>query len=56
MDDPAWWWVKASNLGGLGGPVVRFNLSHVIHKHTYREEEESPGVVGGAIVDVQRHG
>ena len=28
MHDPAWWWVKASNLGGLGGPVVRFNLAH----------------------------
>ena len=25
--DPAWWWVKASNLGGLSGPVVQFNLT-----------------------------
>ena len=29
VHDPAWWWVKASNLGGLSGPVVRFNLAHV---------------------------
>jgi len=28
VHDPAWWWVKASNLGGPGGPVVRFNLAH----------------------------
>jgi hypothetical protein len=31
VHDPAWWWVKASNLGGPGGPVVRFNLAHVVH-------------------------
>ena len=29
VHDPAWWWVKASNLEGPGGPVVRFNLAHV---------------------------
>ena len=33
VHDPAWWWVKASNLGGPGGPVVRFNLAHVVY-HT----------------------
>jgi len=33
VHDPAWWWVKASNLGGLGGPVVRFNLAHVVNVH-----------------------
>jgi len=34
VHDPAWWWVKASNLGGLSGPVVRFNLAHVFRwKH-----------------------
>jgi hypothetical protein len=27
--DPAWWWVKASNLGGLENPVVQFDLAHV---------------------------
>ena len=31
VHDPAWWWVKASNLGGLGGPVVRFNFMHGFH-------------------------
>lgn len=30
VHDLAWWWVKASNLEGLGGPVVRFHLAHVI--------------------------
>lgn len=29
VHDPAWWWVKASNLEGPGGPVVQFNLAHV---------------------------
>ena len=29
VDDPAWWWAEASNLRGLSGPVVRFNLAHV---------------------------
>ena len=29
VDDPAWWWVEASNLGGLSSPVVRFNLVHI---------------------------
>ena len=30
VHDPAWWWVKASNLGGLSGPVVQFHLAHVV--------------------------
>ena len=30
VHDPAWWWVKASNLGRLGGLVVRFHLAHVL--------------------------
>ena len=29
VHDPAWWWVKASNLGTPSGVVVRFNLAHV---------------------------
>ena len=29
MNDSAWWWVKASNLEGLSGPVVRYHLAHV---------------------------
>ena len=33
VHDPAWWWVKASNLGGLGGPVVRFHLFRVLYIH-----------------------
>ena len=33
VHDPAWWWVKASNLGGPGGPVVRFNLAHGNRRH-----------------------
>ena len=28
MHDPAWWWVKASNLGTLSGVAVRFSLAH----------------------------
>lgn len=28
VHDPAWWWVKASNLGTPSGVVVRFNLAH----------------------------
>ena len=27
MHDPAWWWVKASNLGTLSGVAVRFGLA-----------------------------
>jgi len=30
VHDPVWWWAQASNLWGLNGPVVRFNLAHVI--------------------------
>jgi hypothetical protein len=30
VHDPAWWWVKASNLGRLSGLVVRFNLARVL--------------------------
>ena len=30
MHDPAWWWVKASNLGTLSGVAVRFSLAHGI--------------------------
>ena len=30
MHDPAWWWVKASNLGTLSGVAVRFSLAHEI--------------------------
>jgi len=29
VHDPAWWWVKASNLETPSGVVVRFNLAHV---------------------------
>ena len=29
VHDPAWWWVKASNLETPNGVVVRFNLAHV---------------------------
>ena len=28
VHDPAWWWVKASNLKRPSGLVVRFNLAH----------------------------
>jgi hypothetical protein len=28
VHDPGWCWAQASNLWGLGGPVVRFNLAH----------------------------
>ena len=29
--DPAWWWVKASNLGGRRRAVVGLNLAHVMY-------------------------
>jgi len=32
VHDPGWCWVQASNLWGLGGPVVRFNLAHDLEK------------------------
>ena len=32
VHDPGWCWVQASNLWGLGGPVVRFNLAHGVEK------------------------
>jgi len=35
VHEPAWWWVKASNLGGLERPVVRFDLAHVMHLPLY---------------------
>jgi hypothetical protein len=46
VHDPAWWWAKASNLRGLGGPVVRFNLAHaspmkLTNLSLVGEEEES---------------
>ena len=36
MHEPAWWWVKASNLEGLERPVVRFDLAHVYTTLLYR--------------------